>query len=218
LAHGAPPVLTPDLLLQGYAAGIFPMADSRDSPDLHWIDPPQRGVFPLDRFHMARSLRRRIRGAPFTVTFDRDFTGVVRGCAERDETWINATIFDLYTALHGAGRAHSVELWEGAVLIGGVYGVTIGAAFFGESMFSRRTDASKVALTYLIDRLRVGGFVLFDTQFLTPHLASLGAIEIPRHRYLRHLAHAIRAPADFASAGPEAPAPDQILQRMTQTS
>jgi len=218
VAHGAPPALTPDLLLQGYAVGIFPMADSRDSLDLHWIDPQRRGVFPLDGFHIARSLRRRLLRAPFTVSFDRAFAAVVQGCADRDETWINATICRLYAALHEAGQAHSVEMWEGETLVGGVYGVTIGAAFFGESMFSRRTDASKIALTYLIDRLHMGGFVLFDTQFLTPHLASLGAVEIPRARYLRQLQRAIRQPADFNRAGPVPPAPGHILQRMTQTS
>jgi len=193
------------------------MADSRDSPDLHWIDPQRRGVFPLDGFHISRSLRRRIRSAPFAVTFDQGFQAVVTGCAGREETWINDTIFQLYAALHEAGYAHSVELWDRGALVGGVYGVTIGAAFFGESMFSRRTDASKMALAYLIDRLRLGGFMLFDTQFLTPHLASLGAIEIPRARYLRQLNSAVRLPADFNRAG-AVPAADQILQRMTHTS
>ncbi|WP_226781121.1 leucyl/phenylalanyl-tRNA--protein transferase [Oceaniglobus trochenteri] len=206
------------MLLRGYANGIFPMADSRDSDTLHWIDPQFRGIFPLDRFHVSRSLRRRIRGGAFDIHFDRDFAAVVQACADREETWINATIFDLYCALHAGGAAHCVGVYEGETLVGGVYGVVIGAAFFGESMFSRRTDASKVALTYLVDRLRMGEFVLFDTQFLTPHLASLGAIEIPRARYHRLLADAIARKADFSLAGPAAPPADQVLQRMTQTS
>lgn len=218
MAHGSPPPLTPDLLLQGYAAGIFPMADSRSSPVLHWVDPQVRGVFPLDGFHLSRSLRRRIRAAPFEVSFDRDFAGVIAGCAARDETWINGTIIDLCTALFAQGNAHSAEIWENGALVGGVYGVTIGAAFFGESMFSRRRDASKIALAYLVDRLRIGGFSLFDTQFLTPHLASLGAVEMSRARYHRQLGAALGRAADFDRAGPHPPSPDQIIQRMTQIS
>ena len=215
--HGTTPSLTPELLLRGYAVGIFPMADSRDSDELHWIDPQHRGVFPLDGFHISRSLRRTLRTTKMHVTFDQDFTGVVTGCADRGETWINQTIFDLYAQLFDAGYAHSVEIWDSGTLVGGVYGVTIGAAFFGESMFSRRTDASKIALTYLIDRLRLGGFALFDTQFLTPHLASLGAIEITRGRYQRRLSQAISKSADF-NRTTDVATPDQVLQRTTQTS
>ncbi|WP_108484022.1 leucyl/phenylalanyl-tRNA--protein transferase [Oceaniglobus ichthyenteri] len=217
MQHGAPHPLTPELIVRAYAAGIFPMADSRDSDEIHWIDPQQRGVFPLDGFHISRRLRRRIRRAPFEISFDQDFAGVVTGCAARDETWINATIFDLYTQLFRAGFAHSIEVWKDDTLVGGVYGLAIGAAFFGESMFSTQTDASKIALAYLIDRLRQGGFKLFDTQFITAHLASLGAVEISRLRYHRRLTKALETRADFHRAGP-VPTPDQMLQRMTQTS
>lgn len=193
--------ITPELLLRAYAMGIFPMAESRENPEIHWVDPRRRGVFPLEQFHISRSLAKTIRHGRFTVTTDRDFAGVVQGCADRDETWINAEIFALYAALHSNGHAHSLEVWDGADLVGGVYGVVLGGAFFGESMFSRATDASKVALAYLIHRLRAGGFTLFDTQFLTPHLASLGAVEIPRADYQRRLAKALDINADFNPAG-----------------
>ncbi|MBC2835172.1 leucyl/phenylalanyl-tRNA--protein transferase [Paragemmobacter straminiformis] len=195
------PQITPELLLRGYAAGIFPMAEGRDDPEIHWIDPRRRGVLPLDGFHISRSLRRRILTCGWDVRVDTDFAGVVQGCAEREETWINAEIFQLYTALFEAGFAHSVEVWEGEALVGGVYGVTLGAAFFGESMFSRRTDASKLALAYAVHRLRAGGFTLFDTQFITPHLASLGGVEIARAEYRRRLAEALEARARFAPEG-----------------
>ena len=191
------PSITPEILLRGYAAGIFPMAESRDDPAIHWVDPRRRGILPLDGFHISRSLRRRILRCGWDVRVNTDFAGVVQGCGDRPETWINAEIFALYQALHQAGFAHSLELWEGSDLIGGVYGVTLGAAFFGESMFSRRTDASKVALAYAVHRLRAGGFTLFDTQFLTPHLATLGGLEIPRAEYHRRLNAALRQGADF---------------------
>ena len=191
------PSITPEILLRGYAAGIFPMAESRDDPAIHWVDPRRRGILPLDGFHISRSLRRRILHCGWDVRVNTDFAGVVQGCGDRPETWINAEIFALYQALHQAGFAHSLELWEGSDLIGGVYGVTLGAAFFGESMFSRRTDASKVALAYAVHRLRAGGFTLFDTQFLTPHLATLGGLEIPRAEYHRRLNAALRQGADF---------------------
>ncbi|SER57492.1 leucyl/phenylalanyl-tRNA--protein transferase [Tranquillimonas rosea] len=210
--------LTPELVLQAYAAGIFPMAEARDDPEIFWVDPHRRGVLPLDGFHLSRSLRRRIRRMSYVATADRDFAGVVSGCADRDETWINDTIFDIYAALNARGHAHSVELWEGQHLIGGVYGVAIGAAFFGESMFSRRTDASKIALAFLVHRLRAGGFQLFDTQFITPHLETLGAIEIPRETYRAQLASALTGRADFQTLGPGLPTADQVLQRSTQTS
>lgn len=211
-------ILTADLLLRAYAAGIFPMAESRDSPEIFWVEPRMRGIIPLGGFHVSRSLARRIRRGGLQVSFDDDFDGVVAGCADRSETWINATIAELYADLHARGHAHSVEVHSpGGRLVGGVYGVMIGAAFFGESMFSRVTDASKVALAYLVDRLRVGGFRLFDTQFLTPHLASLGAIEIPAQDYLTRLSVAIATPARFDPALP-VPEPDQMLQRMTQMS
>lgn len=209
--------LTPELVLAAYGQGIFPMAEGRDAQDIYWVDPRLRGILPLDGFHISRSLRRRIRAEPFAITFDRDFAGVIQGCADRYETWINDEIASIYTALFAAGHAHSVEIWSDADLVGGVYGVSLGGAFFGESMFSRRNDASKIALVYLCDRLREGGFTLFDTQFITPHLASLGGMEIPRDAYHRRLATAIRLPARF---DPRAvtDTPDQVLQRMTQTS
>ncbi len=210
-------VITPALLLNAYAAGVFPMAETRDDPDIFWVDPRRRGVFPLDRFHISRSLARRMRRLPVQVTISRAFGDVVDGCADRDETWINAEIRQLYLELHRMGHAHSLELWEDGALVGGVYGVTLGAAFFGESMFSRRTDASKIALAYLVDRLRRGGFCLFDTQFITPHLASLGAVEITRAAYRQQLDAALALQGDFT--GPALPATAQeVLQRMTQTS
>ena len=190
-------VITPEILLRAYALGIFPMAESREDPEIHWVDPRRRGIFPLETFHISRSLGRAIRRGDYAVRVDSDFAGVLSGCADREETWINPAIFALYQQLHRAGLAHSVELWDGDALIGGVYGVTLGAAFFGESMFSRRRDASKIALAWLIHRLRAGGFQLFDTQFLTPHLASLGAVEITRGEYHRRLARAIGAQATF---------------------
>lgn len=209
--------LTPDLLLRAYAAGVFPMAESRDDPEVFWVDPRDRGVLPLDGFHMSRSLRRRLRSGMYEVSVNQAFEAVIDGCADRPETWINATISALYADLFRLGRAHSVEVWEDNDLIGGVYGVALGGAFFGESMFSRRTDASKVALAYLVDRLRQGGFALFDTQFITDHLASLGAIEIPRETYHRLLGNALSVHADFGAPGP-VPTPQAMVQRMTQTS
>ena len=190
-------MLTPDLLLRAYAAGVFPMADGRDGSEIHWIDPKHRTVFPLDGFHVSRSLARHIRRTQPRVTVDSDFAGVVTACADRPETWINADIFSAYTALHAQGHAHSVEVWQDDTLIGGVYGVTLGAAFFGESMFSRATNGSKTALTYLMHRLRAGGFTLFDVQFMTDHLQSLGAAELPRAEYRRRLKRAIATPASF---------------------
>jgi leucyl/phenylalanyl-tRNA--protein transferase len=187
--------LTPELLLAAYAQGVFPMAESRDDPEVFWVDPRRRGIFPLDGFRVSRSLSRTIRRGTFRVTFDTDFPGVVEGCAAREETWISDPIAALYGELHRMGHAHSVEVWDEARLVGGVYGVVLGAAFFGESMFSRRTDASKVALAHLVERLRAGGFALFDTQFLTPHLASLGAVEISRLEYRHRLARALRQEA-----------------------
>ena len=208
--------LTPDLLLQGYASGIFPMAESRDDPDIFWVDPRLRGVLPLDGLHISRSLARAMRRSAWTVRLDTDFAGVVDGCADRADTWINAEIYKLYGNLHRNGFAHSVEIWEDNQLVGGVYGVTLGAAFFGESMFSRRTNASKMALAATVDHLRQTGFVLFDTQFLTPHLASLGAMEITRRAYRRQLEHALQQQGRFASIPPSSL--QEVVQRMTQTS
>jgi leucyl/phenylalanyl-tRNA--protein transferase len=187
--------LSPELLLAAYARGMFPWAHGRHDPEVFWVDPRWRGIFPLDSFHMSRSLRRTIRRGLFRVSFDADFVGVVEGCAAREETWISAPIAAIYAELHRMGHAHSVEVWAGEHLVGGVYGVVLGAAFFGESMFSRRTDASKVALAVLVERLRAGGFTLFDTQFLTPHLASLGAVEISRLEYRHRLAAALQGKA-----------------------
>ncbi len=209
--------LTPELLLRAYAAGVFPMAEARDSPEVHWIDPRRRGIIPLDGFHISRSLRRRLLRGGFEVRVDHDFAAVLAACADRDETWINAEIAALYLNLHRRGAAHSVEVWIDGELAGGVYGVVLGAAFFGESMFSRRTDASKIALAYLVDRLRQGGFTLFDAQFLTAHLARLGAIEVTRAEYRRRLADALNRDADFNAGGP-VPDAQEVVQRITQTS
>lgn len=208
--------LTPDLLLHGYSIGIFPMAEHRNDPDIFWVDPRQRGVMPLDGFHMSRSLKRALRQTSYRVAINEDFAGTVEACADRAETWINDEIRALYTMLHTSGHAHSLELWDRQELVGGVYGVTLGAAFFGESMFSRRRDASKIALAYLVDRLRLGGFVLFDTQFITPHLASLGAVEISRAAYHTALSDALLHKADFLA--PEVPPAHDVIQRNTQTS
>ena len=202
-------LLTPALLLRAYAMGVFPMAESRDDPKIHWVDPRKRGIFPLNSFHISRSLSRHIRQSKYTIRTNSDFSGVVQGCADREETWINPEIFRLYTDLHDLGFAHSLEVWDGNSLIGGVYGVAIGAAFFGESMFSRRTNASKTALAYLIHRLNAGGFTLFDTQFLTPHLASLGAVEIPRAEYRRRLENALATTANFTPDG-YCPSPESV--------
>ncbi|WP_371168138.1 leucyl/phenylalanyl-tRNA--protein transferase [Aliiroseovarius sp. 2305UL8-7] len=212
-----PPPLSADLLLRAYAMGIFPMAESRDDPRVFWVDPEARGIIPLEGFHISRSLARTIRREPFQVKLNTDFERTVMACAERDETWINATIFDLYLELHEMGHAHSLELWEGAELIGGVYGVSLGRAFCGESMFSRRRDASKIALAYLVRHLTYTGFMLFDTQFLTPHLASLGAKEVPRATYHELLEAALSD--GIADIGARAlPDAYSIAQRNTHTS
>lgn len=197
LYRPARPPLTPDLMLRAYAAGIFPMSEGAHSSGIFWVDPQHRGVFPLDGFHVSRSLARRIRRGGFDVHVNRDFAGVVAACADRPETWINAEIDSCYMALHAEGHAHSVEVWQDGALAGGVFGVTLGAAFFGESMFSRRTDGSKIALAHLVDRLARGGFRLFDTQFTTDHLESLGAIDLPRPEYRRQLQAALATRADF---------------------
>jgi len=201
--------LDPRLLLQGYATGIFPMADSRDADELFWVEPRNRAIIPLDKFHVSRSLRRALRSGKFEVTRDRAFAAVIAGCAEREETWINAELEQAMTALHGSGNAHSIEVWSDGELAGGLYGVKLGRAFFGESMFSRRTDASKIALAWLVARLKVGNFTLLDCQFMTEHLASLGAVTVTRETYVTLLAAALGAGAagGGASAGGGAPAP-----------
>ncbi|WP_300034828.1 leucyl/phenylalanyl-tRNA--protein transferase [uncultured Roseobacter sp.] len=208
--------LTPELLMQGYASGIFPMAEHRHDDEVFWVDPRRRGILPLDGFHISRSLRRDMRKSGFTVTINEGFEAVVDACADRPDTWINETIRDLYLALRERDQAHSLEIRDDGALVGGVYGVTLGAAFFGESMFSRRTNASKIALACLIDRLRDGGYRLFDTQFLTAHLASLGAQEISRKQYRALLRTAIEHNADFHAAPVRSL--QEVVQRMTQMS
>jgi leucyl/phenylalanyl-tRNA--protein transferase len=192
--------LDPRLLLQGYATGIFPMADSRETDELFWVEPRSRAIIPLDRFHVSRSLRRTLRSGRFKVTHDRDFPAVIAACADREETWINAELEQAMIALHRSGHAHSVEVWQDGGLVGGLYGVKLGRAFFGESMFSRRTDASKVALAWLVARLKVGNFTLLDCQFMTEHLESLGAVAIPRDAYVALLSAALGGGAAAAGA------------------
>jgi leucyl/phenylalanyl-tRNA--protein transferase len=208
-----------DELVDCYRRGVFPMADSREDDRVFLIDPQRRGVIPLDGFHVSARLARTVRSGRFAVTVDQDFTAVVEACAEstavRRETWINHPIQHLYERLHRTGRAHSVECRLDGALVGGLYGVSLGGAFFGESMFSRARDASKVALVHLVGRLIVGGYRLLDTQFMTDHLATFGAVEVSRVAYRRRLEAALEAPADFyrfAGAGPEA------LQAISQAS
>jgi leucyl/phenylalanyl-tRNA---protein transferase len=209
--------ITPELMLRAYATGIFPMAASRSAEQVFWVDPDLRGVIPLDGLHVPRRLVRTFRNAAFEVRVSSAFATVLDACAERPDTWINADIRALYLELHARGHAHSIEIWTDASLAGGLYGVSLGAAFFGESMFSRRRDASKLALIALVARLRFGGFRLLDTQFLTEHLASLGAIEIPRAAYRRALAHAIPRQADFHRLPGDA-SRQEMLQLSTQMS
>lgn len=193
--------ITPDVLLRAYACGIFPMSESVDDPTIFWVEPEMRGVIPLDGFRVSSRLARTVRSDVFRVTVNTAFRQVISGCAEpqpgRDNTWINQRIRDLYTALHGIGHCHSVEVWHDEDLVGGLYGVSLGRAFFGESMFHRARDASKVALVHLVARLLAGGFVLLDTQFVTDHLRSLGAVEVPRRRYRTMLDDALTGDADF---------------------
>ena len=196
--------LTPDDLLRAYASGLFPMAERRDDPELYLFDPEVRGIIPLEGFHVPRRLARRVRSGRFDLRIDSAFAAVIEACAEarpgRRETWINRNIEGLYTALHQRGAAHSIESWRDGKLVGGLYGVVLGGAFFGESMFSRETDASKVALVHLVERLRRGGFSLLDVQFLTTHLVIFGAIEIPRDEYRARLTRALDSEASFDAA------------------
>jgi leucyl/phenylalanyl-tRNA--protein transferase len=194
--------LDPRLLLQGYASGIFPMADSREAGELFWVEPRHRAIIPLDGFHLSRSLGRTLRSGRFEVTHDRDFGGVIAACADRAETWINQELEQAMLALHGSRHAHSIEVWDSGRLVGGLYGVKLGRAFFGESMFSRATDASKVALAWLVARLKVGNFTLLDCQFMTEHLASLGAVTVTRDAYVALLSAALggAAAGDGAAA------------------
>ena len=216
--------LTSEILVRAYAAGVFPMAESADDPELFWVDPRRRGILPLDAFHVARRLRRVVRRRIFEIRCDSAFEDVIRACSEASEkrpnTWINDEIVRLYAALFARGAAHSVECWRDDRLAGGLYGVSLGAVFFGESMFSRENDASKVALVHLVARLRLGGFRLLDTQFLTPHLARFGGIEISRTRYHRLLAGALSYRAVFSSTLPDCTGGDPlaVLQSSTFTS
>jgi leucyl/phenylalanyl-tRNA---protein transferase len=187
-------LLTPELLVRGYQSGYFPMADPSDGR-IGWFSPDPRAIIPLDGLRVSRSLRRTIRNRPFEIASDRDFEGVITACAARPETWISKEILTAYTRLFGLGLAHTVETWREGVLVGGLYGVALGGAFFGESMFSAVTDASKVALVELVRRLRAGGFVLLDTQFMTGHLRTFGAVEVPRDEYLAMLEDALRVAA-----------------------
>jgi leucyl/phenylalanyl-tRNA---protein transferase len=199
--------LDPDLLLRAYTVGVFPMADSRRARDIFWVEPKKRGILPLESFHLSRSLAKTLRSERFQVTADRDFSGVVKLCAEptpaRPDTWINPEIEQAYAALHARGHAHSIECWQDDALVGGLYGVKLAGAFFGESMFSRVRDASKVALAHLVCRLKVGNFRLLDCQFITDHLASMGAIEIERDRYIALLDSALGV-----AGGADSPSPD----------
>lgn len=199
--------LDPHLLLRGYAAGIFPMADARDADEIFWVEPRERAIIPLDHFHCSRSLARRIRSDRFVVTRDRAFHEVMLACAARNETWINGQIERASLGLFATGHAHSIECWQAndrgeRELVGGLYGVKLGRAFFGESMFSTATDASKVALAWLVARLKVGGFTLLDCQFMTEHLASLGAVTVSRDDYSRLLAGALSVDGVSAAAAP----------------
>ncbi|MAF47175.1 MAG: leucyl/phenylalanyl-tRNA--protein transferase [Rhodospirillales bacterium] len=217
--------LTPDILLRAYMAGIFPMAESRDRPELFWVDPEVRGIIPLDQLHISRSLRKTVRRRAFEIHCDRDFDGVIRGCAgangERDDTWINSEIMQLYGKLFQMGFVHTVECWKDGELAGGLYGVAIKGAFFGESMFSNVRDASKVALVHLAARLCHGGYKLLDTQFITEHLEQFGAYEVPRDEYHSMLDNALVQEARFHCSLPpevEASVLEKFLQSSTQTS
>ncbi len=215
------PELTPALLLRLYAAGIFPMAESADDPTLFWLEPDPRGILPLERFHVSRKLQRLLRNTSLVIRIDTAFEAVVDGCAAsasgRQTTWINGEIRRLTLDLHRIGHARSVECWDGEALVGGLYGVCLGGAFFGESMFSLKPEASKIALCHLVARLRLGGFRLLDTQFVTDHLARFGAVDISREAYRRRLAEAIAAPARFYE-GPLPPEALAFRQSFSQTS
>jgi leucyl/phenylalanyl-tRNA--protein transferase len=219
--------LTPDILLRAYMAGIFPMAESRDQPEIFWVDPEDRGILPLDQFHIPRKLKKTVRRGEFEIHCDRDFDGVILGCAgaqgNREDTWINEEIMQLYGKLFRMGFVHTVECWRDGALAGGLYGVAIKGAFFGESMFSKARDASKVALVHLVARLRHGGYTLLDTQFLTEHLEQFGAHEVPRDVYHMMLDRALNTDAEFQGALPPGdggggPVLEEFLQSSTQTS
>jgi leucyl/phenylalanyl-tRNA--protein transferase len=210
--------ITPEVLLKAYACGIFPMAESADDPSLHWIEPELRGIIPLDRFHVSSRLARTVRSDQFRVTVNRDFDAVIDGCAEpqsgRQRTWINERIRTLYRKLHERRHCHSVEVFFDGELVGGLYGVALGRAFFGESMFHRLRDASKVALVHLVARLKAGGYMLLDTQFVTDHLRSFGAIEVPRRQYHKLLEQALSGEGDFAALDKRGATGAQVLAQL----
>ncbi|HMB48967.1 MAG TPA: leucyl/phenylalanyl-tRNA--protein transferase [Afifellaceae bacterium] len=221
--------ITPDILLKAYASGIFPMADSADDPDIYWVEPALRGILPLEEFHLPRRLKRTIRSDRFTVRIDTDFENVIEGCAGaapgRRSTWINAKIRQLFGELFRLGHVHTVETWRDGRLVGGLYGLHLGSAFFGESMFSHETDASKVAFVHLVARLKHGGFRLLDTQFVTDHLTRFGVVEIPRSQYHLLLDDALQDIAEFRCFDQDWSEPDPVpvsgnavLQLVNQTS
>jgi leucyl/phenylalanyl-tRNA---protein transferase len=201
--------ITPEVLLKAYACGIFPMAESADDPALYWIEPDMRGIIPLEGFHLSARLKRTVRTTPFTVWVDRDFDAVIDGCAEakpdRARTWINDRIRKIYRSLFERGHCHSVEVYDGTALVGGLYGVSLGRAFFGESMFHHARDASKIALVHLVARLRAGGYRLLDTQYVTDHLKTFGAVEVGKKRYQRMLEDALVGEADFGALATDHP-------------
>jgi leucyl/phenylalanyl-tRNA--protein transferase len=212
--------ITPEVLLKAYACGIFPMAENAEDPALYWIEPEKRGIIPIDRFHVPSRLARTVRSDRFTVAINRDFDGVIDGCAEsqpnRPRTWINERIRTLYRKLYERRHCHSIEAYEDDQLVGGLYGVTLGRAFFGESMFHRSRDASKVALVHLVARLKAGGFKLLDTQFVTDHLKIFGALELPRRQYHKLLEAALIGEADFAALGKQPVSGAQALAQFTR--
>jgi len=215
--------ITPDVLLKAYACGIFPMAESADDPALYWIEPEMRGIIPIEGFHVPARLARTIRKTSYTVWVDRDFDATIDGCAEakadRARTWINGRIRQIYRSLFEHGHCHSVEVYDGGNLVGGLYGVSIGRAFFGESMFHRARDASKIALVHLVARLRLGGYRLLDTQYVTDHLKTFGAVEVGKRRYHRLLEEAIVGEADFGALALDRPiGGDEVLEIIRSNS
>lgn len=213
--------ITPEVLLKAYACGIFPMAESADDPALYWIEPEMRGIIPFEGFHVPARLKRTVRTTPFTVVVDRDFDAVIDGCAQekrgRDRTWINARIRKIYRGLFEHGHCHTVEVYDGERLVGGLYGVSLGRAFFGESMFHHARDASKIALVHLVARLRAGGYRLLDTQYVTEHLRIFGAIDVSKRRYHRLLEEALVGEADFAALPTDRPlSGTEALARLQQ--
>jgi leucyl/phenylalanyl-tRNA---protein transferase len=212
--------ITPEVLLKAYACGIFPMAESADDPALYWIEPDMRGIIPLQDFHLPSRLARTVRSTSYTVHVDRDFDAVIEGCAEpkqdRARTWINIRIRRIYRSLFDRGYCHTVEVYDGNRLVGGLYGVSLGRAFFGESMFHRARDASKIALVHLVARLRLGGYRLLDTQYVTDHLKKFGAVEVPKRRYHRLLERALEGEADFAAMPINRPVSGDDALRMAQ--